>query len=45
MAEDFCLLSRRGNRRIAGYVAVTATKKASQNAQVIVSHSLVVCLR
>jgi len=38
-------LPRRGNRRIAGYVIVAATKKAniktSQDAQVIVSRSLI----
>ncbi len=32
MAQYYCLLSRRGNRRITGYETVATTKKASKKA-------------
>ncbi|MEE9396895.1 MAG: hypothetical protein V3V31_07765 [Methylococcales bacterium] len=41
MAQNFRLPSRRGNRRIAGYVTVATTTKASKKAiKLFIFHSL-----
>ena len=38
IAPDFCLPSRRGNRRIASYVTVAVTRKASKKTSKMVFH-------
>ncbi len=38
IAQDFCLPSRHGNRRIASYVTVSVTRKAGKKTSKMVFH-------